>query len=62
MFTSSGPGRDNIAGLKQCRRRENFLLQVTEEPVRRAVRLDLVLSDKARLVGKVKGQPWNGGV
>lgn len=54
MFTSSDPGRDSITGNKQCRKRENFLLQVIQEPARRGVMLDLVLSKKEKLVGKVK--------
>lgn len=52
MFTSSGPGRDNITGHKQCRRRENFLLQVIQEPMRRGVMPDLVLNKKERLGGR----------
>ncbi|GAB0182918.1 hypothetical protein GRJ2_000757100 [Grus japonensis] len=51
--------RDNTAGHKQSRRfleciDDNFLLQVTEEPTRRCAMLDLVLTNKERLVGNVK--------
>lgn len=47
---------DNTAGLKQSWRlleciNVNFLLQVTEEPVRWHAMLDFVLTDKMRLVG-----------
>ncbi|GAB0188477.1 hypothetical protein GRJ2_001313000 [Grus japonensis] len=51
--------RDNTARHKQCRRflesiEDNFVLQVAEEPTRRGVMLDLVLTNKERLVGNVK--------
>ncbi|GAB0206090.1 hypothetical protein GRJ2_003074600 [Grus japonensis] len=51
--------RDNTAGHKQSRRflesaDDNFLLQVIEEPRRRGAMLDLVLTNKERLVGNVK--------
>jgi len=51
--------RDNTAGHKQSRRfldciDDNFLLQVTEEPTRRGVMLDLVVTNKEGLVGNVK--------
>ncbi|GAB0176597.1 hypothetical protein GRJ2_000124900 [Grus japonensis] len=51
--------RDNTAGHKQSRRflecvDDNFLLQVIEEPTRRGAMLDLVLTNKERLVGNVK--------
>ncbi|PKU48218.1 dtw domain-containing protein 2 [Limosa lapponica baueri] len=51
--------RDNTAGHKQSRRflegiDGNFLLQVTEKPIRRGAILDLVLTNKEGLVGNVK--------
>ncbi|GAB0188484.1 hypothetical protein GRJ2_001313700 [Grus japonensis] len=51
--------RDNTARHKQSRRfleciDDNFLLQVIEKPTRRGVMLDLVLTNKERLVGNVK--------
>ena len=51
--------RDNTAGHKQSRRflecvDDNFLLQVTEEPRRRGVKLDLILTNKEGLVENVK--------
>jgi len=51
--------RDNTAGHKQSRRfldyvDDNFLLQVTEESMRRGVRLDLVLTNREGLVVTVK--------
>ncbi|GAB0207924.1 hypothetical protein GRJ2_003258100 [Grus japonensis] len=51
--------RDNTAGHKQSRKilecvDDNFLLQVTEEPMRRGAMLDLVLTNKEGLVGDVK--------
>ncbi|GAB0203516.1 hypothetical protein GRJ2_002817200 [Grus japonensis] len=51
--------RDNTAGHKQSRRfleciDDNFLLQVIKEPMRRGAMLDLVLTNKERLVGNVK--------
>ncbi|GAB0175756.1 hypothetical protein GRJ2_000040800 [Grus japonensis] len=51
--------RGNTAGHKQSRRflecvDDNFLLQVTGEPVRRGVMLDLVLTNKEGLVGDIK--------
>jgi len=50
---------DKIAGHKQFRRflecaDDNFLLHVIEEPKRRHAMLDLVLTNKERLVGNVK--------
>jgi len=47
--------RDNTAGHRQARRflacvEDNFLLQVIEEPMRRGVMLDLVLTNKEGLV------------
>lgn len=59
VFRSSGPGRDNKTGHKQCRRGENFLLQGIQEPVRRGVRLELVLSiGKDDGEGETQAQPW----
>ncbi|GAB0208302.1 hypothetical protein GRJ2_003295900 [Grus japonensis] len=51
--------RGNTAGHKQSRKfleciDDNFLLQVTEEPMRRGAMLDLVLTNKKGLVGNVK--------
>ncbi|GAB0202510.1 hypothetical protein GRJ2_002716600 [Grus japonensis] len=51
--------RDNAAGHKESRKflecvDDNFLLQVTEEPMRRGATLDLVLTNKEGLVGDVK--------
>jgi len=51
--------RDNTANHKQSRRfleyaDDNFLLQVTEKPMRRGAMLDLVLTNKEGLVGNVK--------
>ncbi|GAB0206732.1 hypothetical protein GRJ2_003138800 [Grus japonensis] len=51
--------RDNTAGHKQSRKflegvNDKFLLQVTEEPVRRGAMLDLVLTNKEELVGDVE--------
>ncbi|GAB0206692.1 hypothetical protein GRJ2_003134800 [Grus japonensis] len=51
--------RDNAAERKQSRKflecvDDNFLLQVTEEPMRRDAMLDLVLTNKEGLVGDVK--------
>ena len=51
--------RDNTANHKQSRRfleyaDDNFLLQVTEKPMRRGAMLDLVLTSKEGLVGNVK--------
>ncbi|GAB0179105.1 hypothetical protein GRJ2_000375800 [Grus japonensis] len=51
--------RDNTAAHKQSRRflecvDDNFLLQVTEEPRRRGIMLDLVLTNKEGLVGNAK--------
>ncbi|GAB0187539.1 hypothetical protein GRJ2_001219200 [Grus japonensis] len=51
--------RDNAAGHKRSRRfleciDDNFLLQVTEEPMRRGAMLDLVLTNKEGLMGNVK--------
>ena len=51
--------RDNTAVHRQSRRfleciDENFLLQVIEEPTRRGVMLDLVLTNDEGLVGSVK--------
>ncbi|GAB0182816.1 hypothetical protein GRJ2_000746900 [Grus japonensis] len=51
--------RGNTAGHKQSRKflecvDDNFLLQVTEEPMRRGAMLDLVLTTKEGLVGDVK--------
>jgi len=51
--------RDNTAGHTQSRRfleciDDNFLLQVTEEPMKRGVMLDIVLTTKDGLVGNVK--------
>ncbi|GAB0210120.1 mitochondrial enolase superfamily member 1 [Grus japonensis] len=51
--------RDNAAERKQSRKflecvDDNFLLQVTEEPMRRGAMLDLVLTNKEGLVGDVK--------
>ncbi|GAB0179147.1 hypothetical protein GRJ2_000380000 [Grus japonensis] len=51
--------RDNTAGHKQSRRflesvDDNFLLQVIEEPTRRGIMPDLVLTSKEGLVGDVK--------
>ncbi|GAB0187546.1 hypothetical protein GRJ2_001219900 [Grus japonensis] len=51
--------RDNTAEHKQSRRflecaDDNFLLQVTEEPMRRGAMLDLVLTNKEGLMGNVK--------
>ncbi|PKU42988.1 glycerol kinase [Limosa lapponica baueri] len=51
--------RDNTSGLKQSRMflecvDDNFLLQVTEQPMRRGAMLDLILTNKEGLVGKVK--------
>ncbi|GAB0187151.1 hypothetical protein GRJ2_001180400 [Grus japonensis] len=51
--------RDNRAQRKQPRRflecvDDNFLLQVIEEPTRRGVMLDLVLTNREGLVGNVK--------
>ena len=51
--------RDNTAGHKQSRRflgcvDDNFLLQVTEEPMKRGAMLDLALTNKEGLVGNVK--------
>ncbi|GAB0188331.1 hypothetical protein GRJ2_001298400 [Grus japonensis] len=51
--------RDSTAGHKQSRKfleciRDNFLLQVIEEPTRRGAMLDLVLTNKEGLVGNVK--------
>jgi len=51
--------RDNTAGHKQSRRfvegvDGNFLLQVTQEPMKRRAMLDLVLTTKGWLVGNVK--------
>ena len=56
--------RDNTAGHKQSRRflecvDDNFLLEVTENPTRRGHMLDLVLSNKERLVRNMK---LNGGL
>ena len=55
---------DTTAGHKQSMRfldcvDENFLFQVIEEPTRRGVMLDLVLTNKEGLVGnvKLKGSP-----
>ncbi|XP_062466520.1 uncharacterized protein LOC134159318 [Pezoporus occidentalis] len=50
--------RDGTARHKQCRRfldcvEDNFLLQVIEEPTRRGAMLDLVLTNREGLVGKV---------
>jgi len=52
-------GQDNTAGCKQSRRfleciDDKFLLQVTEEPTRRAATLDLALTNRGGLVGNVK--------
>ncbi|GAB0190799.1 hypothetical protein GRJ2_001545200 [Grus japonensis] len=51
--------RDNTAEHKQSRKflecvDDNFLLQVIEEPTRRGVMLDLILTNKEGLVGDVK--------
>ncbi|GAB0203390.1 hypothetical protein GRJ2_002804600 [Grus japonensis] len=50
--------RDNAAEHKQSRKFlecvDNFLLQMTEEPRRRPIMLDLALSNKEGLVGNVK--------
>jgi len=51
--------QDNTAGHRQSRRfldftDDNFLLQVTEEPMRRGAMMDLVLTNKKGLVGNVK--------
>ncbi|GAB0209914.1 hypothetical protein GRJ2_003457100 [Grus japonensis] len=51
--------RDNAAERKQSRKflecvDDNFLLQVTEEPMRRGAMLDLILTNKEGLVGDVK--------
>ncbi|GAB0209359.1 hypothetical protein GRJ2_003401600 [Grus japonensis] len=51
--------RDNTAGHKQSRKfleciEDIFLLQVTEEPMRRGAVLDLVVTNKEGLVGDVK--------
>ncbi|GAB0208094.1 hypothetical protein GRJ2_003275100 [Grus japonensis] len=51
--------KGNTAGHKQSRRfleciDDNFLLQVTEESMRRGAMLDLVLTNKDGLVGDVK--------
>ncbi|GAB0184134.1 hypothetical protein GRJ2_000878700 [Grus japonensis] len=51
--------RGNTAEHKQSRRflegvDDNFLLQVTEEPMRRGAMLDLVLTNEEGLVGDVK--------
>ncbi|GAB0209248.1 hypothetical protein GRJ2_003390500 [Grus japonensis] len=51
--------RDNAAERKQSRRflecvDDNFLLQVTEESIRRGAMLDLVLTNKEGLVGNVQ--------
>ncbi|GAB0202830.1 hypothetical protein GRJ2_002748600 [Grus japonensis] len=51
--------RDNAAECKQSRKflecvDDNFLLQVTEEPTRRGVMLDLILTNKEGLVGDIK--------
>ncbi|GAB0199286.1 hypothetical protein GRJ2_002394000 [Grus japonensis] len=51
--------RDNTAGHKQSRKflervNDKFLLQVTEEPVRRGAILDFVLTNKEELVGDVE--------
>ncbi|GAB0177254.1 hypothetical protein GRJ2_000190600 [Grus japonensis] len=51
--------RDNAAEHKQSRKflecvDDNFLLQVTEEPMRRGAMLDLILTNKEGLVGDVK--------
>ncbi|GAB0195117.1 mitochondrial enolase superfamily member 1 [Grus japonensis] len=51
--------RDNAAERKQSRRflecvDDNFLLQVTEEPMRRGAMLDLILTNKEGLVGDMK--------
>ncbi|GAB0179159.1 hypothetical protein GRJ2_000381200 [Grus japonensis] len=51
--------RDNAAERKQSMKflecvRDNFLLQVIEEPTRRGAMLDLILTNKEGLVGNVK--------
>ncbi|GAB0207584.1 hypothetical protein GRJ2_003224100 [Grus japonensis] len=51
--------RDNAAECKQSRKflecaDDNFLLQMIEEPTRRGVMLDLVLTNKEGLVGDIK--------
>jgi len=51
--------RENASGHRQSRRLlecvdDNFLLHVIEEPTRRGVMMDLVLTNKERLVGNVK--------
>ncbi|GAB0179939.1 hypothetical protein GRJ2_000459200 [Grus japonensis] len=51
--------RDNTAGHNQSRKflecvDDDFLLQVIEEPMKRGAMLDLVLTNKERLVGNVK--------
>lgn len=51
--------RDNRAGHKQSRRflrpiSNNFLIQVTEEPIRRGAVLDLMLSKKQELIRYLK--------
>ncbi|GAB0202608.1 hypothetical protein GRJ2_002726400 [Grus japonensis] len=51
--------RDNAAERKQTRKflecvDDNFLLQVTEEPMRRGAMLDLILTNKEGLIGDVK--------
>jgi len=51
--------RDNTAGHKQSRRfldyiDNNFLLHVIKEPMGRGAMLDLILTNKERLVGNVK--------
>ena len=53
--------RDNTAGHKQSRRflecgDDNFLLQETEKPTGKGAILDLVLTNKERLVGNGKLQ------
>lgn len=51
--------RDNTAGHKQSRRfleciGDKFLIQATEEPMRRGAMLDLVLKNREGLMGNVK--------
>ncbi|PKU36537.1 glycerol kinase [Limosa lapponica baueri] len=51
--------RDNTAGHTKSRKflecvDDNFLLQMVEEPMRKGAMLDLILTNKEELVGKVK--------